>query len=107
MKITKISEMKGGWFAGDFTPTLFSTKEFEAGVKSYKRGEYDKKHYHKIATEITVIISGKAMMMNNLVTAGDVITISPNEVSDFLPLEDTSLAVIKIPSVKGDKYLVD
>jgi quercetin dioxygenase-like cupin family protein len=107
MKITKISDMTGGWFAGNFNPTLFKSDEFEAGVKYYKAGEYDKKHYHKIATEITVIISGSAMMGGNKVVAGDIITIPPGEASDFRPLEDTAIAVVKIPCVKGDKYLVD
>ena len=62
MKTSKLSEMKGGWFVGNFEPSLYKTNDVEAAVKSYKAGTYENSHYHKIATEITVIISGEVKM---------------------------------------------
>jgi len=30
--------MTGGWFVGDFSPTLLQTEAFEAACKRYQRG---------------------------------------------------------------------
>ena len=54
--------MVKGWFVGRFTPTVLSTNDVEVAVKHYKKGDYESAHYHKIATEVTVIISGRVKM---------------------------------------------
>lgn len=105
MDKAKLSDMIGGWFVGDFSPVAHRSSDFEVGVKSYKAGAYDALHFHKIATEITVIISGRAEMAGKPVEAGDIITIHPGERSDFRAIEDTTLAVVKFPSVPSDKYM--
>jgi len=102
-----LDQMIGGWFIGDFTPSLFKTSEFEVAIKEYNKNSCEKKHYHKIATEVTVIMSGKVKMNNNIYYKGDIIIIEPNESTDFEALADTITAVIKFPSVKNDKYLGD
>lgn len=107
MKTAKLKDMKKGWLVGDFEPSLHRTKEFEVAVKSYKAGEYEKKHYHKIAREITVIVSGEARMNGRKYSQGDIIIIEPNEATDFEALKDTVTTVIKIPGVKDDKYFSD
>ena len=54
MKKFDFSVMKGGWFVGNFEPTAFKTKDCEvAYVKHFKDQEWEK-HFHKIATEITL-----------------------------------------------------
>ena len=105
MKISKLSKMKKGWFVGDFDPTLIQTQVAEVAVKHYKKGDSEECHYHKIATEITVIISGKVRMNGVEYHPGDIITINPNESTDFEALEDAVNTVVKIPGIKNDKYL--
>lgn len=54
MKIGKLRDMKRGWFIGDFEPSLLKTRDCEVAVKSYRHGDHEGKHFHKIATEFTV-----------------------------------------------------
>ena len=105
MKVHRLKDMIRGWFVGDFEPSIFKTKDVEVGLKEYKKGDYEEKHHHKIATEITVIANGKAKMNDILYAKGDIIVIYPGEATDFEALEDTISIVVKLPSVKGDKYL--
>jgi len=101
----KLDTMKRGWFIGDFIPTLYKTQDVEVAVKSYKAGDYEEWHYHKIATEITVIIKGKVKMNGKKFIEGDIITIEPGEGTDFLAITDTINVVVKIPGAKNDKYI--
>jgi hypothetical protein len=95
-----------GWFVGNFEPSLYKTDDVEVAVKNYKAGDSEEKHYHKIATEITVVSKGKVLMNGTEYNEGDVIVIEPMEATDFHALEDTITMVVKIPCVKGDKYIV-
>ena len=105
MQKFNLENMIRGWFVGDFDPSVLKTDKAEVGVKSYKQGDYEDRHYHKIATEITVIISGKVKMNGNIYNAGDIVVIEPFEDTDFEALEDTQNVVVKIPAAKDDKYL--
>ena len=105
MKTDKLSNMKGGWFIGNFHPSMFKTNDFEVAVKSYKKGDYEEAHYHKIATEYTVIIIGRAKMNGIEYQAGDIIVMDPSKSTDFECLEDGTInVVIKIPGANNDKY---
>ncbi|NBL00057.1 MAG: hypothetical protein EOM50_19015, partial [Erysipelotrichia bacterium] len=79
MKVAKLEDMVKGWFIGNFDPTLIKTNDVEVAVKEYKKGDYEEKHYHKIATEITVIVTGKVKMNGVEYSKGDIIVIEPNE----------------------------
>ncbi len=103
----KMSDMFKGWFVGDFEPTAYKTSECEVAIKSYSKGDTEYAHYHKIATEITVIQSGKVIMFDTEYVSGDVIVVEPGEETAFLALEDTVTIVVKFPSVVGDKYNVE
>lgn len=105
MKVVKLEDMVKGWFVGNFDPTLIKTNDVEVAVKEYKKGDYEEKHYHKIATEITVIVSGKVKMNGIEYSKGDIIVIEPNEATDFEALEDTVNTVVKFPGACDDKYL--
>ncbi len=105
MKVAKLEDMVKGWFVGNFEPTLIKTNDVEVAVKSYKKGDFEEKHYHKIATEITTIVSGKVKMNNVEYLQGDIIVIEPNEATDFEALEDTVCSVVKFPGASNDKYL--
>lgn len=107
MKTAKLEDMVKGWFVGNFDPTIYKTNDVEVAVKCYNKGDYEKSHYHKIATEITVIISGRVKMNGKEYKAGDIIVMEPNESTDFECLEDgTKNAVVKIPGANSDKYEV-
>jgi quercetin dioxygenase-like cupin family protein len=107
MEVHKISEMKGGWFIGNFEPSLFKTNDVEVAMKTYSKGAYEEKHYHKIATEYTLIVEGRVRMFGEEYSSGDIIVISPNEATDFEALTDVKTVVVKVPGANNDKYLVN
>ena len=104
MKIYRLDQMVKGWFVGAFTPNVLTTDTCEVGVKQYSAGDYEARHFHKIATEVTVIVSGSVRMFDRKLIAGDIITIAPNEATDFLALTDAVTVVVKSPGVLYDKY---
>lgn len=105
MKKDQLIKFIGGWFIGNFEPSLFKTNDVEVAVKHYKPGDYDQEHYHKIATEYTIIIKGKVRMLGTEYSEGDVLTILPMESTDFLALTETTTVVVKIPGASDDKYI--
>lgn len=108
MKTAKLKDMIKGWFVGNFEPTLLRTNDVEVAVKSYKKGDYEEKHYHKIATEFTVITRGRVKMNGIEYKEGDIIVMEPGEATDFECLEDgTQNVVVKIPGANNDKYMCD
>ena len=107
MKKTRIESMTRGWFVGDFTPSLFRTQNVEVAVQHFCAGEHERRHFHKIATEITVIVSGRVRMSGVEYIAGDIIEIVPGEATDFYAIEDTVTTVVKLPGALNDKYIVE
>lgn len=107
MEVRKLSDMKGGWFVGNFEPSLYKTNDVEVAVKSYKKGDYEEAHYHKIATEYTVVVKGKVRMNNVEYQEGDIIVIYPGEATDFYAIEESVNVVVKIPGANSDKYIVE
>jgi len=105
MKIRRIDEMTKGWFVGNFEPSLIKTNDVEVAVKFYHSGEKEQAHYHKIATEITVVVSGKVHMCGMDLESGDIILLNAGEVTDFLAIEDSVCTVVKYPGASHDKYM--
>ena len=104
MNHANLRDMVIGWFVGGFSPNAFFTDACEVAVKQYKAGDYEGVHFHKIATEITLILSGRARMAGGEWTSGDIIVLSPGEATDFEALEDTVNVVVKVPGALNDKY---
>lgn len=104
MQLAKLDDMVKGWFVGHFKPTLIDTNDVEVAVKYYKAGDAEASHYHKLATEITVIVSGEVMMNGAVYAAGDIIVIEPLEETDFIARTDAATAVVKFPGASNDKY---
>lgn len=98
--------MKRGWIVGGFDPTAFSTQDCEVAVKHYKAGDREGAHFHKIATEITCIVSGEVIMCEKRWTAGDIIVLSPGDITSFEALTDAVTTVVKLPGALNDKYNV-
>jgi len=107
MKKFRIEDMKRGWFIGDFEPVAYKTKNFEVGLGHHKKGERWDKHYHKLATEITLIIKGKVEINDQIFVEGDIFIIDKNEVVEPLFLEETDYVVVKTISDINDKYIVE
>ena len=107
MKTARLDEMTKGWFVGNFFPTLYRTNEVEVAVKRYEAGSHEAKHYHKIATEITVVTKGTVRMNGVEYTEGDIIVMEPNEATDFHAVTDAENVVVKIPGVNNDKYIME
>lgn len=109
MKIIKhrIEDFKGGWFIGNFEPTLLKTTDFEVSIKVHPKGEVWDKHYHKEATEYNYVCSGSVMIDGEVYSQGDIFVIEPMFVVDPDFLEDCTIVCVKTPSVIGDKYVVE
>ncbi|MFO0912161.1 MAG: hypothetical protein U0795_04355 [Pirellulales bacterium] len=101
----RLQEMIGGWFVGDFQPTVERTDQMEVAVKYYRSGDSEASHHHRIARELTVIAQGRVRMSGQEYLAGDIVVIEPGESTDFVAVEDTITVVVKRPSVRGDKYV--
>lgn len=107
MKRARIDDMIKGWFVGDFEPTLFRTRDVEVAVKQYRAGDSEAAHYHKIATELTVVTAGTIELNGEQYSAGDVVVIEPSEVAVFRAITDAVTTVVKIPGAADDKYLAE
>lgn len=105
MKTAKLADMTGGWFVGNFEPSILKSEHFEACVKHYPKGSTEQSHFQLTAWEITVIISGTARMGNRTLTKGDIVLLEPLEIADFEALTDVSLVALKTPSLPDDKVL--
>jgi quercetin dioxygenase-like cupin family protein len=105
MRFDRLDRMVRGWFIGDFEPTTLKTQACEVGIKHYKRGDYEERHHHRIATEITVITEGEVEMCGKRFSKGDIIVIEPGDSTDFRALTDAANVVVKIPGAKNDKYV--
>ncbi len=107
MKNAYLKDMKGGWFIGNFTPSLMKTNDVEVAVKRYKKGTKEAEHYHKVATEYTVVVSGKVKMFDREWNEGDIIVVEPGDATSFEALSDAINVVVKIPGANNDKYLCE
>lgn len=105
MKHFRLDDMFKGWFVGGFSPTAFATEGCEVAVKYYSAGDYEGLHHHKIATEITLVLSGKVRMVGKTWVEGDIIVLDPGTATDFKALTDAINVVVKVPGVLDDKHL--
>ncbi len=106
MTLYKLKEMVGGWFVGNFDPVVVRLLECEVACKHYRAGDKESKHVHQIALEVTVVASGRIRMNEREFVQGDIVKLEPGEPAEFEALEDSITLVVKVPSVKGDKYVL-
>ncbi len=107
MITSHLDKMKGGWFVGCFDPTSFYSEEFEVGYKEFKKDEPHADHYHKMGTEINLITRGKVEFNGVVFGAGDIVVIEPGEKTKTRFIEDSSIVVVKTPSLPDDKFLCE
>lgn len=106
MQFFTLSDMKGGWFVGDFEPSAFRVSEVEVAFTEHGQGAPWPTHYHRVATEITLVVSGRMTINGVEVCTGGGFVLAPNELAAPEFLTDCNLVVVKIPSVPGDKHVV-
>jgi quercetin dioxygenase-like cupin family protein len=106
MNVLQIDDMVRGWFVGPFSPTALHTTGAEVCVKTYDAGETEARHVHKVATEVTAVVSGTVRMDGRELRAGEIAVLEPGEASDFEAVSDATVVAVKTPAVAGDKYLV-
>ena len=104
MKLFKHEDFLKGWFVGGFSPTAYYTKEFEVGYRVHPAGEKDD-HYHTTVTEINLVVSGKMILQDKTLVAGDIFILEPWEITDPQFLEDTSIICVKTPSMNDKKTI--
>jgi quercetin dioxygenase-like cupin family protein len=105
MDVHKVHDYVNGWFVGDFSPTALHTTQFELAMKRYETGDTEPAHVHHIATEITLVTSGRVSMNETEYATGEFAIVPPGEIVTFTALEDSTTVVLKTPSVPDDKHL--
>jgi hypothetical protein len=104
MQRYKLSECGArGWFIGDFDGAVHRTKDFEVTYQKNPRGQ-TASHIHKLAYEITLVISGRQICNGQMFEAGDICVLEPGDISQIEYLEETEVVTIKTPSVPSDKH---
>lgn len=106
MKFFRLNDMTRGWFVGAFAPTALSTPACEVAVQEFKQGEKSALHVHRVATEITLVLSGQVRMVGREFGPGDIIVLEPGEPTEFEALTDAVNVVVKVPGALNDKYLL-
>lgn len=106
MKHARLDQMVNGWFVGAFSPTAHKTDACEVAVKHYKAGDKEAAHFHRIATETTLVLSGRVRIANQEWGEGDIIVLQPGEITDFEALTDCVNIVVKTPGALDDKFLL-
>ena len=94
-----------GWIVGNFDPSLFKAKHFEVATQTYNAGDEEQQHYHKVGTEISLMVVGSASFNGNIIHENEGVVIEPKESNIFKAITDCKVLVIKYPSDTQDKYL--
>ena len=96
----------GGWFLGDFEPSLIKNKDLEFGYKRIPKNTKPDYHFHKFKTEYTILLEGKIKCLesNKVIIPITCIKLSPFEKNDQYFIEDSLILIINNPSKRDDKY---
>lgn len=106
MIIYELEDFKGGWFVGDFEPSIWRTKDFEVGYKHHMAGEAWPIHYHEHADELTLLLEGTMTLQGKTLQGPLIFTLDRGEIADPVFVTDCKVFVVKAPSIPGDKIEV-
>lgn len=95
-----------GWLIGNFIPSIEKTIDYEVGYLQHSKSSFWNFHFHKISTEINILVKGKMIINNIIYEKDDIFIINNNVISCPIFIDDCELICIKIPSVPNDKYLI-
>jgi quercetin dioxygenase-like cupin family protein len=101
-----LGSFKGGWFIGNFEPSLLKTEEFEVSVKYHPKGEIWQRHFHKLATEYNCVIKGSVTIEDETYLEGDIFVVPTGFVVDPRFNDDCIIVCIKVPGKPYDKYIL-
>ena len=105
MKKIFLKDFTRGWLVGNFEPSLLKSNDIEVAIQTYKAGNKESQHYHKVGTEISLMVSGIASFNEKILNEGEGVIIEPKESNIFKAISDCKVLVIKYPSDSNDKYL--
>lgn len=105
MNVSRVEDFVGGWFLGNFTPTLEANPHVEVCLKRYPKGTTEPVHYQLVATEYTLVISGRCRIGELELGPDDILTIPPGAAAGFEALTDVILVAVKTPSLPDDKVV--
>ena len=97
--------MTGGWFIGDFEPSLYRTPLVEVGVKFHRQGDHWPRHGQKRAWEYNCLVTGRLQMNGTCFGPGALFAIAPGELLKPTFLSNCTVVVVKMPSDPSDKVL--
>ena len=107
MKKLKLSESGDrGWFVGDFDRAVHRTKDYEVCYQTNSQDYPTDDHYHKVITEIQLVVRGCLVVNGEEFHAGEICVLEPGEEYRSYYLEPTDVVAVKFPSVPDDKYLL-
>jgi len=107
LKKLKLSDSGArGWFIGDFPEAVHRTDAFEVCYQQDSQTYPTTDHYHKIVTEIQLVVRGCLIVNGEEFHAGDICVIEPGDEYRSYYLEPTDVVAVKFPSVPNDKYLL-
>ena len=104
MRKFNLSEMKRGWFIGNFIPSVLKTDLFEVGIMNHKKGEDWPNHFHSEATEYNVLLKGSMTVNGQKIKSGEIFILERKEPCKPIFKENCTIVCVKVPSVPGDKY---
>ena len=107
MKLHRLEDMIGGWFVGNFSPTVFKTSDVEVSYKKHPKGEIWDVHYHEKVTEVNLLVRGQMILQGKKLVSGDIFTLDPYEIADPEFLEDCEIVCVKFPGITNDKISVN
>ena len=100
-----LKEFENGWIIGNFSPSILRNENFEIAIKRYNPGDTEVRHYQRIATEVTFVVSGKIRMNDEIIEENQIIELLSLEEFDFEALEKSVVVCIKYPSIPNDKII--
>ena len=106
IKIYHLKDMVGGWFIGNFTPSVYRTTHFEVAYKKHCKGDMWPRHAQKRAIEINLMVKGKLLIGNMEYMCGDIFIVPPRIFLKPRFLTDCEVVCIKVPSLPKDKVIL-
>lgn len=108
MDIHKLADFVGGWFIGDFQPTLLRTPDFEIAWKMHTRREGVEPHYHRQVIEYNLLAHGSMTVNGIRLEERDLFVLHPGERADIeIHTEQVHVVCVKVPSIPADKELCE
>ena len=93
-----------GWFIGDFPEAVVRTQDFEVCYQTDCQTYNVQDHYHKIITEIQLVVRGCLVVNGEEFRPGDICVLEPGDEYRSHYLEPTDVVAVKFPSRPDDKY---